>query len=221
MKFAILTFPGTSCEVDMHHAISTVVGGESEVVWHKGANISDYDGIIIPTGATFGDYLRPGALAKSTELAQQVVAFAATGKPVIGVGSGFHVLVELGLLPGAFLMNPSLKFETGKATVRVNNRTKFTSAYEQDAVIALPYAQQFGSYYVDEVTAKQLQDNNQVVFTYTGESFNSTAGIAGVVNEAGNVLGVMPLPERAVEEIIGGIDGLPFFESTLKNWSEQ
>lgn len=221
MKFAILTFPGTSCEVDMQHAVTTVVGGTSEIVWHKDAVISDYDGIIIPTGATFGDYLRPGALAKSTALAKQVVAFAATGKPVIGVGSGFHVLVELGLLPGAFLMNPSLKFETGKATVRVNNRTKFTSAYEQDAVIALPYAQQFGSYHVDEVTAKQLQDNNQVVFTYTGESFNSTAGIAGVVNEAGNVLGVMPLPERAVEEIIGGIDGLPFFESTLKNWSEQ
>lgn len=221
MKFAILTFPGTSCEVDMHHAISTVVGGESEVVWHKGANISGYDGIIIPTGATFGDYLRPGALAKSTELAQQVVAFAATGKPVIGVGSGFHVLVELGLLPGAFLMNPSLKFETGKASVRVNNCTKFTSAYEQDAVVALPYAHQFGTYYIDEATAKQLQDNNQIVFTYTNESFNSTAAIAAVINEAGNVFGTMPLPERAVEEIIGGIDGLPFFESTFKNWSEQ
>ena len=221
MKFAILTFPGTSCEVDMHHAISTVVGGESEVVWHKGANISDYDGIIIPTGATFGDYLRPGALAKSTELAKQVVAFAATGKPVIGVGSGFHVLVELGLLPGAFLMNPSLKFETGKATMRVNNRTKFTSAYEQDAVVTLPYAHQFGTYYIDEATAKQLQENNQIVFTYTNESFNSTAAIAAVVNEAGNVFGTMPLPERAVEEIIGGIDGLPFFESTFKNWSEQ
>lgn len=221
MKFAILTFPGTSCEVDMHHALSTVVGGESEIVWHKDADISNYDGIIIPTGATFGDYLRPGALAKSTMLANQVVAFAKTGKPVIGVGSGFHVLVELGLLPGAFLMNPSLKFETGKVNVKVNTNTKFTSHYDENVVIALPYAHQFGSYYIDEKTAQQLQDNNQVVFTYTDESFNSIANIAGVVNEAGNVLGVMPLPERAVEEIIGGIDGLSFFESTLKNWSEQ
>ena len=223
MKFAVLTFPGSSCDLDMFHAINDIVKADVQCVWHTEADLSKFDAVLIPTGAAYGDYLRPGALAKSSSVLSQLQEFAATGKPVLGVGNGFQILVEAGLLPGAFLMNKNLKFRSGQAKLTVQNaETIFTSGYEAGQEITLPFAHAYGNYYVDAETVAQLKDNKRIVFTYDdGNEDGSTEAIAGVLNERGNVLGIMPLPERAVEAIIGGTDGLPLFQSILKNGSEQ
>ena len=223
MRFAILSFPGSSCEVDMYHALLDIVGVGAEIVNHSEANLENYDAVVIPTGASYGDYLRPGALAQSSKSIESLKAFVASGKPVLGVGNGFQILVEAGLLPGAFLRNKGLKFRSGKTQLAVQNATStFTSNYEQGQQITIPFAHEFGNYYVDTETAAQLKQQDRIVFTYEdGNPDGSVEGIAGVLNEEGNVLGMMPLPERAVEEIIGGTDGLPLFRSILKNWSEK
>jgi len=223
MRFAILSFPGSSCDVDMYHALLDIVGVGAEIVSHKDANLDNFDAVVIPTGASYGDYLRPGALAQSSKSIDSLKAFAASGKPVLGVGNGFQILVEAGILPGAFLRNKGLKFRSGNAQLAVqNSKSTFTSIYEQGQQITLPFAHEYGNYYVDTDTAAQLKKQERIVFTYEdGNLDGSVERIAGVLNEEGNVLGMMPLPERAVEEIIGGTDGLPLFRSILKNWSEK
>ena len=222
MKFAILVFPGSSCDVDMHHAITEVLGEKAEFVQHREAKLEKFDAVIIPTGASYGDYLRPGALTKSSPAIENLKAFVASGKPVLGVGNGFQILTENGILPGAFLQNKGLKFRSGRAELTVHNtESVFTSGYKKGQEITIPFAHQFGNYFVDEETLAELKQQNRIVFTYAdGNIDGSTEEIAGVLNEQGNVLGIMPLPERAVEEIIGGIDGLPLFNSILKRWSE-
>lgn len=223
MKFAILVFPGSSCEVDVQHALCEVLGKEADLIWHlDAAKIEEYDALIIPNGAAYGGYLRPGALAKASTAMESLLAFVATGKPVLGVGNGFQILTEAHVLPGAFLQNKDLKFKEYNAKLHVENvESLFTTEYAANKEITIPFASQFGNYYVDTETAKQLEENNQIAFTYTDNNCNgSTKKIAGVLNEQGNVLGIMPLPERAVEEIIGGTDGLALFESILKGWSE-
>ena len=216
MKVAILNFPGTSCETEVERLFQTIVKAEPTIVWHADAtSLEAYDAVVIPNGAVYGNYLRPGALAKSSPAAKALQAFAQAGKPVVGLGNGFQVLVEIGLLPGAFLQNPSLTFQSGKAALRVNRETKFTNQYREE-VITLPYAQQFATYYNDTPIAKE-----QIVMTFEENVFNSTQSIAALTNEGGNVCGIIALPERATEAVIGGTDGLPFFESILNNWSEQ
>lgn len=223
MRFAILSFPGSSCDVDMYHALLDIVGAGAEIVNHQDANLGNFDAVVIPTGASYGDYLRPGALAQSPKSIHSLKAFVASGKPVLGVGNGFQILVEAGILPGAFLRNKGLKFRNGNAQLTVqNSKSIFTSIYEQGQQITLPFAHEYGNYYVDAATVEQLKEQGRIVFTYEdGNPDGSVEKIAGVLNEQGNVLGMMPLPERAVEEIIGGTDGLPLFRSILKNWSEK
>ncbi|WP_438312888.1 phosphoribosylformylglycinamidine synthase subunit PurQ [Sporosarcina sp. FA9] len=223
MKFAILVFPGSGCDIDMHHAINEVLGEKADYVSHMTAELSEYDAVFIPTGASYGDYLRPGALAKSSPAIPELKNFVASGKPVLGVGNGFQILVETGILPGAFLQNKGLKFRSGKAKLTVQNTDSvFTSNYEQGQEITIPFAHQYGNYYIDDKSLAGLKESNRIVFTYTDEiGDGSTENIAGVLNEEGNVLGIMPLPERAVEEIIGGTDGLPLFNSILKRWNEK
>ncbi|MBO0588310.1 phosphoribosylformylglycinamidine synthase subunit PurQ [Sporosarcina sp. E16_8] len=222
MKFAILVFPGSGCDIDMYHAVNTVLGNKAEYIWHTEANLDGYDAVLIPSGASYGDYLRPGALAQSSQAIVSLKEFAATGKPVLGVGNGFQILAEAGLLPGAFLRNKGLKFRSGRTKLTVlNTDSTFTADYENGQEITIPFAHEFGNYYVDEKTVEELKRTNRIVFTYADDNADgSTADIAGVLNETGNVLGMMPLPERAVEEIIGGTDGLPLFNSILKRWSE-
>ncbi len=222
MKFAILVFPGSGCDVDMYHAINEVLGAEAEYVWHDEAELAGFDAVMVPGGASYGNYLRPGALAKGSPALEQLKAFAASGKPVLGVGNGFQILTEANVLPGAFLLNKGLKFRSGKVKLTVQNTESiFTESYEKDQQILIPFAHQYGNYYVDEETLEELKENNRIAFTYTNGSVDGSTGhIAGVLNEQGNVLGIMPLPERAVEEIIGGTDGLPLFKSILKRWSE-
>lgn len=222
MKFAVLVFPGSNCDLDMYHAIKDELGEDVDYVWHDATDLSTYDGILVPGGFSYGDYLRCGAMANQSNVMAEVKKAADAGKPVLGVCNGFQILTEAGLLPGALLRNRDLKFICKNVELKVvNNNTLFTNQYAKDEVISVPIAHGEGNYYCDPATLKQLEDNNQIVFTYSGENPNgSLADIAGIVNERGNVLGMMPHPERAVSDLIGGSEGLALFKSIVKQWRE-
>lgn len=221
MKFAVIVFPGSNCDEDMYHAVSGVLGEEAEMVWFEDAQLEAYDGVLLPGGFSYGDYLRSGAIASVSKVVDQVKDFIASGKPVLGVCNGFQVLLEMGELPGAMLRNRDLTFMCHEEDLKVvNNRTMFTSRYEAGETISLPIAHGEGNYFCDNSTLEMLKSNNRIVFTYGNNPNGSTADIAGITNEQGNVLGMMPHPERAVEELLGNEDGLRIFESILKNWRE-
>jgi len=222
MKFAVLVFPGSNCDLDMFHAIKDELGEEVEYVWHDTKDLSGFDGILLPGGFSYGDYLRCGAIAQFSNVMNEVKKAAEAGKPVLGICNGFQILTEAGLLPGALLRNKNLKFmcRTVELTVE-NNETMFTSGYSNKEVIQVPIAHGEGNYTCDAETLASLKANNQIVFTYTTDNPNgSVENIAGIVNERGNVLGMMPHPERAVHELIGGTDGLALFKSIVKQWRE-
>lgn len=222
MKFAVLVFPGSNCDLDMFHAIKDELGEEVEYVWHDTKDLSGYDGILLPGGFSYGDYLRCGAIAQFSNVMNEVKKAADAGKPVLGICNGFQILTEAGLLPGALLRNKNLKFmcRTVELTVE-NNETMFTSEYPKGEVIKVPIAHGEGNYTCDTETLASLKANNQIVFTYTTDNPNgSVENIAGIINERGNVLGMMPHPERAVHELIGGTDGLALFKSIVKQWRE-
>lgn len=222
MKFAVLVFPGSNCDIDMYHAIKDELGEEVEYVWHTATDLSDFDGILVPGGFSYGDYLRCGAMANQSNIMAEVKKAADAGKPVLGVCNGFQILTEAGLLPGALLRNKNLKFMCRTVQLKVeNNNTLFTNQYEQGQIINVPIAHGEGNYYCDEETLAKLQANNQIVFTYSGENPNgSLQDIAGIINERGNVLGMMPHPERVVDVLVGGADGLALFKSIVKQWRE-
>lgn len=221
MKFAVIVFPGSNCDIDMYHAIKDELGEEVEYVWHDETDLSQFDGILLPGGFSYGDYLRSGAIARFSNVMKEVVKAAEAGKPVLGVCNGFQILLEAGLLPGAMKRNENLKFMCRPVNLKVvNNQTAFTSAYEKDEVISIPIAHGEGNYYCDEQTLQTLKENNQIVFTYETNPNGSLVDIAGITNERGNVLGMMPHPERAVDELLGSADGLKLFQSIVKNWRE-
>jgi phosphoribosylformylglycinamidine synthase subunit PurQ / glutaminase len=222
VKFAVIVFPGSNCDVDMYHAIKDELGEEVEYVWHDADHLDEFDGILLPGGFSYGDYLRSGAIARFSNVMKAIQQAAEAGKPILGVCNGFQILLEAGLLPGAMRRNHSLKFMCRPVELRVeNHETMFTSMYEKDEMITIPIAHGEGNYYCDEETLKQLIDNRQIVFRYYGENPNgSLADIAGIINEKGNVLGMMPHPERAVDELLGSADGLKLFQSIVKYWRE-
>lgn len=222
MKFAVIVFPGSNCDVDMYHAIKDVLGEDVDYVWHSADNLDQYDGILLPGGFSYGDYLRCGAIARFSNVMSEVVKAAEAGKPVLGVCNGFQILVEAGLLPGALHRNNGLKFICRDVQLKVeNNESMFTTGYRTNEIITVPIAHGEGNYYCDEATLAELKKNNQIAFTYAGENPNgSLENIAGITNKKGNVLGMMPHPERAVEELIGSKDGLKIFQSIVKNWRE-
>ena len=222
MRFAVIVFPGSNCDVDMFHAIQDELGEEVEYVWHDETDLSGFDGILIPGGFSYGDYLRCGAIARFSNIMSEVVKAAEAGKPILGVCNGFQILTEAGLLPGALLRNKNLKFMCRTVSLKVeNNATLFTNQYSKGELLNIPIAHGEGNYYCDEETLNQLKANNQIVFTYAGENPNgSMEDIAGIVNERGNVLGMMPHPERAVDELLGSADGLALFKSIVKQWRE-
>ena len=223
MKFAVLVFPGSNCDIDMFHAIKDELGEDVEYVWHTATSLEGFDGALVPGGFSYGDYLRCGAMANQSNVMKALKEFAAAGKPVLGVCNGFQILTEAGLLPGALLRNKNLKFMCRTVQLKVeNNKSLFTNVYEAGEIINIPIAHGEGNYYCDEETLASLKANNQIAFTYYGENPNgSLADIAGITNEAGNVLGMMPHPERAANEIVGGADGLKLFKSIVKQWREQ
>jgi phosphoribosylformylglycinamidine synthase I len=220
MKFAVIVFPGSNCDLDMLWAVKEILGAEAEYVPHTAKSLKSFDGVLIPGGFSYGDYLRCGAIARFSEIIHEVIRFAEEGKPVFGTCNGFQILTEAGLLPGALLRNDSLHFVCKTTTLKVvNNQTMFTTAYEKNEELRIPVAHGEGRYYCDEATLKSLKENNQIVFTYAQENPNgSVANIAGIINEQGNVLGMMPHPERAVEELLGSADGLRFFKSIVENY---
>ncbi|MBU8880281.1 phosphoribosylformylglycinamidine synthase subunit PurQ [Bacillus sp. FJAT-29790] len=221
MKLAVISFPGSN-DVDMINAVRDILGEEVEKVNHDAESLEGFDGIILPGGASYGDYLRPGAIARHNKVMKEVIKAAEAGKPVLGVSNGFQILLEAGLLPGAMKRNKDLKFICRQVELKVeNNETMFSSEYEKNETIMIPVAHADGNYDCDEETLEKLKENNQIVFTYSGSNPNgSLENIAGIINEKGNVLGLMPHPERAVEEIIGGTDGLKLFQSIVKQWRE-
>ncbi|SDJ52213.1 phosphoribosylformylglycinamidine synthase subunit PurQ [Salimicrobium halophilum] len=221
MKFAVIVFPGSNCDEDMYHAASEVLGEEADMVWFEEADLKKYDGVLLPGGFSYGDYLRSGAIASVSGVIEQVKEAIKDGKPVLGVCNGFQVLLEMGELPGAMLRNKNLTFMCHEEELIVkNNGTMFTAFYDEKETISLPIAHGEGNYYCDNQTLEELKRNNQIAFTYKNNPNGSTADIAGITNKEGNVLGMMPHPERAVEKLLGNDDGLRIFESILKHWRE-
>lgn len=220
MKFAVIVFPGSNCDADMLWAIRDIVGVEAEYVRYDETSLQGYDGVLLPGGFSYGDYLRCGAIARFSAIMKEVVRFAEEGKPVFGTCNGFQILTEAGLLPGVLRKNESLRFICKTVPLKVNNQTAFTSEYETDEIIQLPVAHGEGNYFCDEQTLQELKANNQIVFTYAGNINGSVANIAGITNKAGNVLGMMPHPERAMEALLGSEDGKRFFASMLKNFGK-
>jgi phosphoribosylformylglycinamidine synthase subunit PurQ / glutaminase len=221
VKFAVIVFPGSNCDIDMYHAIKDELGEQVEYVWHDAENLAEFDGILLPGGFSYGDYLRTGAIARFSNVMNEVIKAAEAGKPVLGVCNGFQILLEAGLLPGAMKRNESLHFICRPVELKVeNNKTMFTGEYNDGEIVTIPVAHGEGNYYCDEETFQKLKENNQIVFTYENNPNGSLANIAGIVNEKGNVLGMMPHPERAVDELLGGADGLKLFRSIVKHWRE-
>ncbi|AZU60207.1 phosphoribosylformylglycinamidine synthase subunit PurQ [Neobacillus mesonae] len=221
MKFAVIVFPGSNCDVDMYHAIKDELGEEVEYVWHDDDSLDEFDGILLPGGFSYGDYLRSGAIARFSKVMQEVIKAAEAGKPVLGICNGFQILLEAGLLPGAMRRNESLSFICKPVELKVeNSATMFSAEYEEGQTITIPVAHGEGNYYCDAETLANLKANNQIVFTYTQNVNGSLEDIAGIMNERGNVLGMMPHPERAVDTLLGSADGLKIFQSIVKTWRE-
>jgi phosphoribosylformylglycinamidine synthase len=227
MKFVVIVFPGSNCDEDAYHAAKDVLGEQAEYVWHKDTDLKGADVVILPGGFAHGDYLRTGAMARFSPIMREVEAFAGRGGPVLGICNGFQVLLEAGLLPGAMLRNRGLKFLCEHVHLRVEQTdTPFTSACRKGQVLRLPIAHGEGNYFAEPDVIARLESNRQVIFRYTnaaGEAIDaanpngSAAAIAGLCNEARNVVGLMPHPERACESILGSADGLVIFESVVQS----
>ncbi|TMV49699.1 phosphoribosylformylglycinamidine synthase subunit PurQ [Paenibacillus mesophilus] len=223
MNFAVLVFPGSNCDIDCFKAVEQTIGQPVEYVWHTTTDLSKYDAILVPGGFSYGDYLRCGAISRFAPVMAEVVKAAEQGKFVLGICNGFQILLESGLLPGAMLRNKTLKFRCHSATLRVdNNKNPFTTQYSAGELIDIPIAHGEGNYYCDDATLAELKANNQIVFRYHGENPNgSVDDIAGISNKQGNVVGMMPHPERAVDQLLGSEDGKRMFTSILNAWREK
>ncbi len=229
-RFGVVVFPGSNCDHDCMYVLRDVIGARCEYIWHEEPSPGVYDCIVLPGGFSYGDYLRSGAIAARSPVMDAVRRHAAAGGLVVGICNGFQVLTEAGLLPGALTRNASLRFICRWVNVRVtNNRTPFTMLMEEGQVLSMPIAHGEGRYWVDRPTLAAMESRRGVVFTYCDtegrvtEEANpngSVANAAGVVNETGNVLGMMPHPERCCEEILGGTDGRLVFESVIR-WVEE
>ena len=225
MRFGILVFPGTWSETDCHYAVSGALGQEAGYVWHKSADLDGYDAVIVPGGFSYGDYLRAGAIARFSPVMRAVQDFAAAGGPVIGICNGFQILCEAGLLPGALRRNGHLQYRCQWTHLRAERTdTVFSSRCQPAQPLAVPVSHGEGSYYADAATVARLEEQGRVLFRYcepdgsVTEAANpngSVANIAGIINESGNVLGMMPHPERSCELLLGSDDGNLIFGSMI------
>ncbi|QLC49734.1 phosphoribosylformylglycinamidine synthase subunit PurQ [Methanolobus zinderi] len=223
MSIAIVQFGGSNCDLDVLHVLKDVVGVDAELVWYKEENLDRFDGIVIPGGFSYGDYLRAGAIAARTPIMNSVKKQAEAGKPVIGICNGFQVLTESGLLDGALTTNNYPKFRCESTFLRVETTdTPFTSAFRKGDILSIPIAHMEGNFYADEPTLARMEDNSQVAFRYVDKNGKVTdevnpngsqENIAGIVSTQKNVLGMMPHPERASEDVLGSSDGLKIFKS--------
>ncbi|MEC4815980.1 MAG: phosphoribosylformylglycinamidine synthase subunit PurQ [Scytonema sp. PMC 1069.18] len=218
MKFGVVVFPGSNCDRDVAYVTKDVLKQPTRMVWHQDTDISDLDVIIIPGGFSYGDYLRCGAIARFSPVMQQVVEHAQKGKTVLGICNGFQVLTEAGLLPGALAKNRELHFVCDRVPMKVERTDlSWTQNYKTGEIITLPIAHGEGRFYADAKTLARIEDNGQVLFRYQGQNPNgSLNNIAGICNRQGNVLGMMPHPERASDPTLGGEDGLKLFQGLLE-----
>ena len=231
MKFAILVFPGSNCDHDAYHAIKHVLGEDAWFIWHKDTDLRNPDCVILPGGFSYGDYLRCGAMASFSPAMDSVQAFAEQGGLVMGICNGFQVLTETGMLPGALLRNKSLHFICKDVMLKPENTAlPFTNKLQKTTPVRIPIAHAEGNYFCDEETLNTLEADNCVVFRYCEENGNVTEdanpngslnNIAGITNKRGNVMGMMPHPERAVElNVVGNQDGVGVFQSLVHYWQE-
>jgi len=227
MRIGVVTFPGSNSDHDAYHVAKHVCGQDARFVWHKDADLSGLDAVILPGGFAYGDYLRTGAIARFSPVMQAVTAFAARGGPVLGICNGFQILQEAGLLPGAMLRNTTVKFLSQPVHIRVERTdTPVTTGLAQGDVLTMPIAHGEGNFYLPADEVKRLEDEGRVVFRYTTKDGRldpaanpngSVNAIAGVCNEQRNVVGLMPHPERASEAELGSADGRRLFESLIRS----
>ncbi|MEE2700609.1 MAG: phosphoribosylformylglycinamidine synthase subunit PurQ [Chloroflexota bacterium] len=226
MRFGIVVFPGTWSDSDCYHATHEVLGQDAEYVWHKTADLSNYDCIILPGGFSYGDYLRAGAIARFSPVMEALRAYTQSGGLVLGICNGFQILCESGLLPGVLMRNNHLQFRCQWTNLRVeHSRTPFSSLCHKDQILQIPISHGEGSYYVDAPTLETLNRNGQILLRYCDANGNITSqsnpngaleNIAGITNKKGNVLGMMPHPERCCETLLGGTDGKLIFQSIIE-----
>jgi len=231
VKFGIVVFPGSNCDHDVEYVTGTILQQEARLIWHKEASVGDVDVVILPGGFSYGDYLRTGAIARFSPIMKDVVRFAERGGVVFGICNAFQVLTEAGLLPGVLLRNQSLKFVCRDVYLKVERTdTKWTAACEPQEVLRIPIAHGDGNYYADPETLRELEDNRQIVFRYCTREGKLTAAanpngslghIAGIINKRGNILGMMPHPERASDSALGNTDGQKVFRSLIQSFIHQ
>ena len=229
MKFGIVIFPGTWSDRDTYKALTNVMGYDSSYIWHNDNNIDNYDCIILPGGFSYGDYLRSGAIAKFSPIMDSVKEHAKKGKPIIGICNGFQILCESGLLPGALVANRDMQFICEWVNLKIVNRESFfTNKISQNKkILKIPISHGEGNYIADENVIKKLEDNNQIILKYSNSAGEitdksnpngSVNNIAGIINKKGNILGMMPHPEKATEKMLGSKDGQLLFQSIVENY---
>ncbi len=231
MKFGVVIFPGSNCDYDTFYVLKDVLKQDTSLLWHKDHDLKNADCVVLPGGFSYGDYLRSGVIAKFSPLMQEVSSFASDGGLVLGICNGFQILLELGLLPGAMLRNKNLKFLCQHVYLRLeNNQTSFTHKGIPGQVLRIPIAHYDGNYFAPPETLQELKKNNQILFRYSDASGKITEesnvngsmeNIAGLLNREGNVMGMMPHPERASEAILGSEDGRVIFESIIDHAKER
>ena len=218
MKFAVIVFPGSNCDHDAYYALNKVLDVNVKFIWHKESSLHNYDGILLPGGFSYGDYLRTGAIAKYSPIMKEVIRNINKGVPVIGICNGFQILIEAEVLPGALIKNKNTKFISKMVGLDViTDNSIFTRNLEKNQIINMPIAHKQGNYFADEELLKKLQDDNQIAFKYTNNPNGSCFDIAGIFNKRKNILGMMPHPERASEKILGSKNGLRIFKSILSS----
>ncbi len=230
MRFGVVVFPGSNCDHDCFYVVKDILRQTVEYIWHKDTRLNDFDCIILPGGFSYGDYLRTGAIARFSPIMKRVSRFAQKGGLLVGICNGFQILLEAGLLPGAILRNKNLHFICKCVYVKTeNNETPFTNLYNKNQILRIPIAHNEGNYYIDKDGLKNLEKNGQIIFRYcspvgdVNKEFNpngALGNIAGIINREGNVLGLMPHPERSSERELGSTDGFLIFESIVK-WLEK
>jgi len=225
MRFGIVTFPGSNCDYDAFHAVTEILGEEAAYLWHKDHDLQGSDVIVLPGGFSYGDYLRVGAIARFSPIMNEVIAHAKTGGPVLAICNGFQIACEAGLLPGALMRNSHLQFVSAEVRIRVENSdTMFTNLYDRGEVLRIPVAHGDGRFVATDDVLDRLEAEGRVIFKYADANGavsaaanpnGSERNIAGIINEGGNVLGMMPHPERACSPLLGSSDGVRLLESIL------
>ena len=225
MNIGVVVFPGSNCELDTQHVLKNLLGQKVNLLWHEQRDLEGSDVVILPGGFSYGDYLRTGAIARFSPIMESVIEFATKGKPVLGICNGFQILIECGLLPGALITNGSMRFVSDHIILKIeSDNSIYTSKYDHSQLLKMPIAHIGGSFFADDDTLEEIEGNDQVAFRYCDAEGNvssasnptaSIGNIAGIYNKEGNVLGLMPHPERASENLLGSSDGLGLFESLI------